>query len=84
VAQQAAVFSIRQDYWKLLLNAKPVNASAKGGRLFTPAGLYNLASDTGEKSDLSAAETERVKSLTARLTKYQTDGHTRLGWRSAP
>lgn len=52
--------AIRQGDWKLV-RYDPVADGAKGQGL--PAKLYNLATDIGEKNDLSKQHPEKVKSL---------------------
>ncbi|MBM3981025.1 MAG: sulfatase [Planctomycetes bacterium] len=54
--QQTAV---RKGDWKLVR----YDATADGGKGTTAARLYNLASDIGEKTDLSAKEPDKVKEL---------------------
>jgi arylsulfatase A-like enzyme len=56
--------TIRQGDWKLFLKAeKPGGKGNQGGRE-TPAGsLYNVASDPGETTDVSAAHPEIVQRL---------------------
>jgi hypothetical protein len=79
VSQQAAVFSIGQGPWKLHLTAR---SNGPGNWTFTPAGLYNLATDRSEKDDRTAAEPEKVKALATLLDKYRADGYSRPGWRA--
>jgi arylsulfatase A-like enzyme len=53
--------AVRNGNWKLV----KYDATADGGKGTTAARLYNLASDIGEKTDLSAKEPDKVKELQA-------------------
>lgn len=75
--QRAAV---RVGDWKLLMNASESiedavpQGRAKADRAKVGAsGLYNLATDVGEKNDLAAQEPERVKAMQATLEAYLRD-----------
>lgn len=76
------VFAIRQGEW-LLLNAKSGEHS-KAPKWYnelrgyesaeTPALLFNLADDIGQKHNRYAAEPERVERMQRLLRKYQEEG----------
>jgi arylsulfatase A-like enzyme len=75
--QRAAV---RVGEWKLLMNASetieeavPENQAKAGRAKVGASGLYHLASDLGEKNDLSAQEPERVKAMQATLRDHLRD-----------
>ncbi len=80
VSQDAAVFSIRQGPWKLLVNGPQGGGTAAS--LAAPE-LYNLATDVSEKTNLAATEPDKVKELAALLAKYREQGSSRPGWRPA-
>lgn len=64
--------TIRQGDWKLFLKAgKPGGKGYQGGKE-TPAGsLYNVASDPGETTDVSAAHPEIVERLRAAAKSFE-------------
>jgi arylsulfatase A-like enzyme len=51
--------AVRKGDWKLVR----YDAVADGGKGVSPARLYNLANDAGEKTDLAAKQAEKVKEL---------------------
>ena len=51
--------AVRKGDWKLV----KYDAVADGGKGTSPARLYNLADDIGEKNDLAAKQPEKVKEL---------------------
>lgn len=72
--------AVRMGDWKLLTNASEDIADAvpetpRKRKKAAPSGtaLYNLASDIGEKTDLSASESERVKTMRAKLGELLRD-----------
>jgi arylsulfatase A-like enzyme len=77
--------AVRVGDWKLLLNASPQGGGeagagkpGKGKQAARQAGgpnvaLYNLANDAGEKTDLAAAEPERVAAMRAKLQEFLQD-----------
>lgn len=80
VSQEARVFSIRQGPWKLLMNAD--DKSRAPGGLPGPE-LFNLSDDLAEKNNLAQAQPDKVKELTALLTRYRSQGHSRPDWQPA-
>jgi arylsulfatase A-like enzyme len=67
-------FAVRQGSWKLVVN-QPGNGAArmkgKTKAAAPAAALYDLASDLGEKTDLSARQPERVRQLKAALAAWR-------------
>ncbi len=61
-----AQMAIRKGDWKLV----KYDATAEGGKGTSPARLYNLADDIGEKTDLTAKQPEKVKELQAAWDKW--------------
>lgn len=53
--------AVRQGPWKLVVNGK------------TPPQLFNLSTDQGETNDRAAAEPQRVSTLRAAFTAWETD-----------
>ena len=53
--------AVRKGDWKLV----KYDQAAEGGKGTSPARLYNLAEDVGEKNDLAAKQPEKVKELQA-------------------
>ena len=70
----SGVPSVRDGSWKLILG--PESAEAKGA---SPVQLYNLATDLSEKTNLAAAEPERVRQMQALLEKLIEDGRSTPG-----
>ncbi len=68
VSQNAAVFTIRQGPWKLLVKGKEGDE------------LYNLVDDLAETTNVAGQQTERVREMRAVLAKYRSEGFSRLGW----
>jgi arylsulfatase A-like enzyme len=60
--------AIRMGEWKLVR----YDANAEGGKGVSPVRLYNLAEDVGEKTDLAAKQSEKVKELQAAWDKWNT------------
>ena len=60
---RAGQSAIRMGDWKLLVNPKEFKRDVQ----CSPVELYNLAEDIGEKTNLAAAQPERVKQMRARL-----------------
>ena len=76
VSQNAAVFVVRQESWKLLV---------KRGEIADGAGaadeLYNLADDPAETMNLAGNQAEKVRALREVLVRYRAAGGSRPGWR---
>jgi arylsulfatase A-like enzyme len=53
--------AVRKGDWKLV----KYDANAEGGKGTSPARLYNLADDIGEKTDLAAKNPDKLKELQA-------------------
>lgn len=71
-------FAIRQGQWKLDLCADSGGWS-KGGKVDTPAQLYDMSKDVGERANEYAQHPEIVSRLTALLEKYVKDGRSTPG-----
>jgi arylsulfatase A-like enzyme len=72
--------AVRMGDWKLLLNASEQDLESandsgnrKGKKASCSVQLYNLASDAGEKTDLSAKEPDRVAAMRAKLEELMKD-----------
>ena len=65
--------AVRMGEWKLLLNASRQGEQAARPAEAPSVTLYNLANDIGEKTDLAAAEPERVASMRAKLQEFLQD-----------
>lgn len=67
--------AIRMGDWKLVKGAGMDGIKVEGSEKATMDGaqLYNLASDIGEKTNLAAKETEKVKELTAVWDKWNSE-----------
>jgi arylsulfatase A len=79
VGRGAAIFSIRQGPWKLLVNARE-NSRARD-TLASPE-LFHLTDDPAEERNLAAAQPEKLKELAALLARYRAQGHSRPGWQA--
>ena len=81
VSQDLAVMSIRQGPWKLLLGGERGSRSQ-----YAIAGpeLYDLATDRAEQNNLFSRQPEKAKELTALLSRYREQKHSRPGWKAAP
>jgi len=65
--------AVRMGDWKLLLNASRQGEQAAPPTEAPSVTLYNLANDIGEKTDLAAAEPERVATMRAKLQEFLQD-----------
>lgn len=72
------VFAIRQGQWKLDL-CSDSGGWSKGGQVDTPAQLYNMSKDVGERANEYQEHPETVSRLTALLEKYVADGRSTPG-----
>jgi arylsulfatase A-like enzyme len=63
VGSRAGQSAIRMGDWKLLVNPMEFKREVQ----CSPVELYNLSEDIGEKTNLAAAQPERVKKMRARL-----------------
>jgi arylsulfatase A-like enzyme len=61
-----AQMAVRKGDWKLV----KYDANAEDGKGTSPARLYNLADDIGEKADLAAKRPEKVKELQAAWDRW--------------
>ncbi len=75
------LFSLRKENWKLVLGrgsggfTEPRTVEVVAGE---PAGqLYDLAADPGETNNLYMENQEKVEELSALLTSYREQGHSR-------
>jgi len=78
VSQNAAVFTIRQGAWKLLVDRR--EQSAKEGAAGDE--LYNLTDDPAETKNLAGQQAAKVRELRALLARYREQGGSRPGWRN--
>ncbi|RIQ18307.1 sulfatase-like hydrolase/transferase [Jiangella rhizosphaerae] len=62
----AKQLAARSGNWKIVLDAR----EAMGPEIAEPAGLYDLASDPGERHNLAAAEPERFRAMEAELLAW--------------
>jgi arylsulfatase A-like enzyme len=74
----SGVFAIRQGPWKLDL-CKNSGGWSKGGDVETPAQLYDMSKDVGERANEYQAHPEVVSRLTTLLEKYVRDGRSTPG-----
>jgi arylsulfatase A len=85
VGTNSLILSIRQGPWKLIVSAdgkyqepRPNTKDIK--RTLPGPQLFNLAVDPSEQNNLAATEPTRLKELTALLSRYREQGHSRPGW----
>lgn len=71
-------FAIRQGQWKLEL-CNDSGGWSKGGKVDTPAQLYDMNKDVGERTNVYTQHPEIVSHLTALLEKYVADGRSTSG-----
>jgi arylsulfatase A-like enzyme len=66
--------AIRQGSWKLIPASPP---GAKGKKKYVENQLFNLADDRSETTNLAKAQPDKVKALSALLTRMREATHTR-------
>ncbi len=71
-------FAIRQGQWKLEL-CTDSGGWSKGGGVDTPAQLYDMSKDVGERTNEYQQHPDIVSNLTKLLEKYVVDGRSTVG-----